>query len=1141
MKELLSYNRKNFDAWIIEFSAIAAGLFYVFSPIMVNSGWDRAILTHTQIFVYPLMFYLLLRYIISHRFKYLLVVLLFTFLFSFNFSFFSAPGFFSFFPFSLVFLYIYSVRVLQKKFPWKGIIAGSILFLLLQAFHILPHVLSLLFFKSQYKAVFSEESSISRGLDYFTAIAPSIKVSISLFNLAQVRDIAWTSFGSVFFPLVLLWGLIMNRKKGGGWLSDSTLLTLFFFLVTLFFVSANITSLGFNLYKALFYIPGFKMFRNFYGQWSTVYVFFYALLIGQCVAVVASGIRNRYRYLLFLLFFIVLVSGAYPLINGSMVNDVHVRSKLIKQNIRMDSGIDSLIDKIRLLPVDGKILSLPLTGPGYQVIAGKDGGVYIGPSMFSYLAGKNDFPGYGGLGPYGQGFIEAVRSNDFDIVNRLISVLNIKYIFYNSDPYIYDDNFPSFPYDYVRDYMPKTQKEYQTLLPKFPLDTGKTENLRNDKYLYSITDDSYLPHIYTTSDRIYTSFPDSFILNSQLNKDIKSAIFHIGNSDKSSDNVILEAESDGPLESLRDNYHLHRHEPFVSVKLDNYLYPLVLIKEKVQLWRSRNNHSRYLDFSLYFLTKRILELQRWGDTLPIVNHTVPPPKISNILSINRYFSWEASLSRYESGMNSIIEWIGINKLSDSLHEADQIKISEQLWQHRNVLTKLLQSNRKKDTEIQYLEVEINQMFDRLDKQLKLKVYDPSVLLYGVKIPNISNKNIYDVFIQGLQSDSELALPDLVSDIQLDIDNYSLRQKIDSKSPNLLRLGSVVFTKDGKNPFQVLLQKQSNYVQNSFWETSGSIITKDNTVESLSLVNTPGDNSGGLVRQIDYWAPKKQFVITFNYNTHGDSVLFRIFDKRFVNDDKNDIRRHVYLEHALSANEWTTHQAIVTTDLTSIAGFIQFLNNTKKTNAAIDIKQLSIVEVYNPKILYVKQSTDVNNSFKEPTVEFSKINPTRYQIKVTNAMNPYVLMFLEAYDDQWKLIDVSRRQEDWVSRVMNLLGAFISKTPVVNKNDGAGNNAIVAEYFNGLVKEGKNSNSFFDMRNFTSWGKKSVAEKGHFRVNGYANGWIIEPEDMENRSSYTLIMEMSTQNYFYIFLGVSMVTLLGVIASLIFLRNRKWTS
>lgn len=1138
VKELLTNDRKNFDTWMIELSSISSGLFYIFSPIMVNSGWDRAILTHTQIFVYPLTFYLLLRYISSHRFQYMLVLLLFTFLFSFNFSFFAAPGFFSFFPFSLVFFYIYSVRVLLKKFPWKGIIVGTILFVLLQAFHILPHILSLLFFKSQYNAVFSEGGMITQGLDYFTAIAPSIKVSTSLFNLAQVRTIPWISLGSMFFPFVMICGLIFNRKEEKKRKSGSMLPIFIFFLITLFFVSANITATGFTIYKLLFYIPGFKMFRNFYGQWSTAYVFFYALLIGQCLAVFASGISRRFQYLLFILFFIVLVPGAYPLINGSMVNDVHFNSKSIKQNIRIDSDIDSLIQKIRQLPIDGKILSLPLTGPGYQVIAGKDGGAYIGPSMFSYLAGRNDFTGYAGMGPYGQKFIEFIRNKDFNSVNNMMAILNIKYIFYNSDPYIYDDNFPGYPYDLIRDYMPKTQEGYKKLIHNFPIDYPQslTQGFFN---LYPMQG-NYLPHIYTTSNLLYTTFPDTLVFNSQLNQDVKNAVFDIKESKNTSDSAILEAVPDNPLSVLQDNYHLHHHEPFISLKLNDYLYPFVLVKEKFQLWRSRNNHNRYLDFSLYFLTKRILELQRWGELVPVTKNPLPPPKIDNLFSFDRYNSWEASLSRYESGIHILFDWMNTNKLTEGGLIVDKIKLNEQLNQHKNILYKLLQDSKKKESEVGYLQDEIIAMFTRLHALLDLKDNDPTAFQYTLQIPEMYDTNSYDVYIQYDHLDSQVNTLRDTTFIQLNADGQVIGQKLESKSSGLQRIGEMTLRKTGLIPFQVSIPIQSEIFQDAAWSSSGSSL-KDKNIDSLVLLNIPGGNSGGLIRQVKNWAPKKQFVITFDYKTNGTNVIFRVFDQLLIDESGNNTTQHVYSDRSLSSDEWSKHQFVVSADPKSTSGYLQFLNNTKNSVATIDIRNLSIVEISYPKIFFVKRSVNTNNSFTEPTVEFSKINPTRYQIEVTNAKSPYVLMFLEAYDDQWKLIDVSRQQSGLFSKVMNIIGAFISKLPVVNNVDDVASKSIVAEYFNGTVKEGNNINSFLDQRNFTSWGKKSVSEKAHFRVNGYANAWIIKPEDMENRSSYTLIMEMTTQNYFYIFLGVSMVTLLGVIVSLIFLRNRKWTS
>ena len=56
-----------------------------------------------------------------------------------------------------------------------------------------------------------------------------------------------------------------------------------------------------------------------------------------------------------------------------------------------------LIDAVRFtssLPQDGKVLTLPLTFPSYQIAFGKTTGAFVGMSMISNLAGKSDFPGF---------------------------------------------------------------------------------------------------------------------------------------------------------------------------------------------------------------------------------------------------------------------------------------------------------------------------------------------------------------------------------------------------------------------------------------------------------------------------------------------------------------------------------------------------------------------------------------------------------------------------------------------------------------------------------------------------------------------------------------------------------------------------
>ena len=54
-----------------ELSALAGGLLYVFSPISIF-GWDKVLITHNYVFLNPVMFYLMLRYVVTDRFYYLL-------------------------------------------------------------------------------------------------------------------------------------------------------------------------------------------------------------------------------------------------------------------------------------------------------------------------------------------------------------------------------------------------------------------------------------------------------------------------------------------------------------------------------------------------------------------------------------------------------------------------------------------------------------------------------------------------------------------------------------------------------------------------------------------------------------------------------------------------------------------------------------------------------------------------------------------------------------------------------------------------------------------------------------------------------------------------------------------------------------
>ena len=85
---------------------------------------------------------------------------------------------------------------------------------------------------------------------------------------------------------------------------------------------------------------------------------------------------------------LVLILGAWPFINGSLVNKTHFQSNNVKIAMVMDPKYKETLAFIRSLPDDSKILTLPFTDPNYQVIHGTNSGAYVGVSTIGYLAGK---------------------------------------------------------------------------------------------------------------------------------------------------------------------------------------------------------------------------------------------------------------------------------------------------------------------------------------------------------------------------------------------------------------------------------------------------------------------------------------------------------------------------------------------------------------------------------------------------------------------------------------------------------------------------------------------------------------------------------------------------------------------------------
>ncbi len=1134
---------KTEDSIQAEFASIIGGLFYAIAPGLIY-GWDKVLMNHSQIFLNPLIFFLFLRYFKTDNFRYLVSIILISFLFAQNFGIGAIAPFFAFYPISMVFLSFYTKIILRKAIRWKHLLLAISLFLGVQMFQLFPHLIFTLSpGSSNYDAAFTSEGMYVRGLSYFTSVAREVKVSIYLMNLpqqTQLREFLWLF---IVFPVLTIMGFYWNKRK-------TLTLTGFFFLFVFFMATANITDTFFEIYKLLFRIPGFAMFRNYYGQWQYVFIFFYALVLGQSLLVVFSKLKKRNSIIFSLFLLGIIVYGAFPLLNGSNVNKTLHESRNVKIPMVMDPLYEQTLQYIQNLPVDGKILTFPLADPGYQVLSGVNGGAYQGPSTIAYLTGKKDFIGFDDLGVLSKTFLYFVEKKDYEGLKNLLSSTNIRYLFHNSDPKIYDDTFPLSPYTHVRNTMPQTQEEYKRFLENLPI--RKLEEFGGKYTVYEVDDanGNYLPHFYIPQRNIiynnqsvlplltktkketipvYFKFTDFIGKENLISKgsQLSSSSIHI---DEVVDEVVLEANFANPLFHLRNNSHLHEHQPFVSNKIGSIFYPFILLREKYELKKTKDIPEKFIDFSLFILSKRVAEIIDSGEALPILYSEWKIPSFLLSLLPGKYKSWEAILQTYVDQENELVRSINNIDRSEDWKIAMKIKVKEQLLLHEKKTAYFIKhmGGEKTKEEKDYLITKTRKMFRDLSEQLYLAKLDPQTTPYEITFPD-QLLGEYDVYMEDISIDLD------PNQFSLDINEKPNRQMGNQTEKKSIRFTPTTVSTNKKTKILLHIPFR-NLISNTAWQSGESLdvntelgITRSNDIVRMNFSNIFEGVYAGYTQEIKDWKPKEQYLITFDYKTNGDDFLFRIYEKfsqkmfdakTYAFKTSSDIR--LIVDRDLNGKDWNTFQMALSANSSAEKAMLNIVPAADKSTSTIEIRNFSVVKVPYPQLIF-KNTIGENQVEKNiPQILFTKINPTKYKVNVKNVIDPYVLVFLDDYNVNWRLFNVEKETESVkgnISRISGNMGRIISKIFGAKKDEG---NEIAKNYSGGKISEGRHTNTFLSQDTFETWGKEEVSRNKHFVVNGYANGWIIEPSDVEGRTEYTLIVEMTRQKKFYFFLGVSLV-------------------
>lgn len=1132
-----AYNRT-----FIFFAGCIGGLFYIFGPSVGN--WDKAITSHNQIFLNPMIFFLLLKFFISDSPFYLTAILLISFVFSVNFSYVAAPPLFSFYPFAFLYLWIYKKYIIGTPFRWKALVCFLFVFFAIQAFHLIPQ-LSILLNKSsyEYKHVFTSEGVIY-GLDFFNATSQGIKLSKNLASIVQTDSVPTFQYILFIFPIIIVLGLLVgssDRSSVRGKLNHFFLT--FIFLIVLFFDTANITNIGFLFYQLLFRLPGFAMFRNFYGQFSYVLTFFYVLVLGYSLYAILSVASKKIRMLLYITLPILLILHGWQFITGYMVKLPVLGSNDVVVPQRVDPNFEKTLHYIRGIPIDAKFLTLPLTDFGYQMLAGLNGGLYIGPSMIGHLAGKNDFMGYNAFTPFEEILFNRIKHKDFRSVQLIFSLLNIRYIFYNSDSYIYD-KFSGFPYNTVRKYFPNQQsvRDFISHLDVTP------ESQLSDKYhIYERPGDLYLPSIYVAAEPMYwnTLFMDSMLRDFPV-ADNRLAIYNRVRDvpiNPDIEALYIKPENNSQYLELFLHRKAENAAPHISRSLSWIFYPLVALKERNDLGSFRLVNDKYIDRSIFYADKRISELDKWKDEIPLLGD-VPSieksekdwkePTLLQFPRFKEYNRWETSLIRYRRIIRDLLTRLEKNNASKSSLLTVKTDLKEVLaGQHRRLINIVKDSNRDKK-EKRYLWNLIDAMYEDIVSQLQYEFPSASHGTYSIE--GVPGSALYDVFLEREGIDDYTT-----SDVELSYSGRKLTPQKDS-SGQLINFGEISLPTDPAVLITLDVLALKNLAKNAVWSSHDFTGENPEGNVTLSIDNSVDSNLGGMTTKVMQWRPESYFLISLDYRSSGRTFILQAYEK----DGGADGVTRQMINDRLKSADWSSFQAIVLSGDHAESAHINIFydaewkeveNTDTGPKPSVEVRNVRVSRIINPTIILRKKMTDTMKRGAIPTIEFQKINPTRYNVKISNVKEAFTLVLSQAFNEKWKLVDTRRDTDSfrgWASRQAGKMLQFVTAplaSPVIDK--------IEEVYYGGTIREKTAQQDFLTTETFDTWGKEVVADNSHFPVNGYANGWYIRPENFGGRDTYEFVIEMTSQKLFYGSLAVSLVVFIGVLVAALYFIIRTY--
>jgi len=447
-KEITSNNKSN----NLFYASVIAGLSYSFLPILYYIEWPNLLYDLYGIFVYPLILLFFMKSIKKNKKTYLIYGSLLSAIFAP--SIFAIPWSFAFLIGASIFLFFYFVLIEYNKTIFvKYSTIYLLIFIMINAFWLVPFFTSIFLHNPATSYVLSN-SGIKDAVRLVNALAPSMNIFDTLSGLLSrglIYNFGWSEikiahytyslvFLSILLPLVIFSGFLAKTKNS---LNERKMLTIFGIttLILAFFQTVNIGQSGIDLFNFMMKnIPGWVVFRNFYGKFPIAYSFFYSITLGLSVYLILENISKKViRNILIVGILLVIILQAVPFIRGDVNNLSYYPEMSLSKNVEIPQEYISTMKYISELDTDSKLLTLPLTIAQYSIFKSADNkGIYVGVSPVKIFTGKDDFSG---KMSFDNNYIpklpdeinNALKNNNYTFLRNIFGLLNIHYVLYNSD------------------------------------------------------------------------------------------------------------------------------------------------------------------------------------------------------------------------------------------------------------------------------------------------------------------------------------------------------------------------------------------------------------------------------------------------------------------------------------------------------------------------------------------------------------------------------------------------------------------------------------------------------------------------------------------------------------------------------------